>query len=300
VVRLDSLLRRVLAATIGVVGLCGGCASGPSSLGADSGAVAPSGSGGEVPELAFRGSATQEAGLLAAVDAAITTCMASAGFSFFHPTLDEYVTGIAARNAQYGWAFPRGDPRDNEGGEVQLSSEPDPNGGYLGTLTDDAAVAWDDALSGSGSPSVLQTSIGGIGFPTSGCRAEAWDSILGADGSRYRVAQTLVANAEPSAHSLTIARPEVAAASKNWVDCMSARGYEYESFVDARYAYTSVSQTQFERIASADRACSDATGLASTYRTAYNEEFTALYEQNRELVDEYLAVQAAALQQLGL
>lgn len=90
-------------------------------------------------------------------------------------------------------------------------------------------------------------------------------------------------------------RDDVLDTQRKWSDCMASTGYLYSTFLDARYAFASVSPEAYDRIAKRDRQCVESTGPALTYRDAYDAECAALYEANAELITQFLEAQAEAV-----
>lgn len=317
VVRINPLLnmnRALLTLLIAVLiegGLTSGCgttsnvggetpstASHPSGVTVTEPGPAPS-SNGQLPELAVRPAPSEEAALLAAVQVATARCMDALGFEYHHPDAAAFVAGVASRNAENGWMFPRGDARDSSHGRVAAQSEPDPNAEYLNSLDEAGKAAWSSALSGTESPTVLKTSIGDIGYPSTGCRAEGFGTIYGSDISASRVAQTLLGNLEVVAHAITLTREDIIAVQKRWSECMADAGYIYASFVQARYAFATISESDYALVAARDLECAQSSGLTATYRRGYDEEYAKLYEANRELIDNFLTLQSEAVRHIA-
>lgn len=250
-----------------------------------------------VPELALRPSPQEEGALYAAVDAEIEHCMEAKGFAFFHPTASDYAKGAQERNAEYGRQFPRGDPRDVPTALTSVASENDPNAGYLGSLDAAAQAAWRAALSGDGEVRQIETSLGAFGFPTSGCRADAYTKFYATDGVEVRVAETYIGNIELATHQQTLVDRDVLEAQGTWSECLTAYGFDYTSFGSARYA--ELPKDQKTTLDDFDTRCARSSGLTEIYRKAFNRNFLAAYELDRGLIDGFAAARSEAIKRVG-
>jgi hypothetical protein len=247
--------------------------------------VLASGSGelGPIPELALRPPPDAEAAYHAGIDDLISECMLSAGFQFFHPSSADYLKGIAWRTSEYGLMFPLGDARDPGPTQpVALPTEPDPNGAYLDSLSPDGRSAWYLALSGGEQRSAVTSGVGEIGFPTDGCRTQAYVAFFGASSSQVRAAIDLIGGLELEVHSAALGDPAVIAVQTVWSACLKSAGYAFDTFVDARYAQ--LPPKEYQAMVATNQECSVKTSAAKIYRETYNREFVALYSADSALL----------------
>ncbi|MCK2215236.1 hypothetical protein MF672_015780 [Actinomadura sp. ATCC 31491] len=247
----------------------------------------PSDPGAAMPLDAYMTSMADIHTIDLAKDAATATCMASLGFSAWTAGVvrnwnpEDYVESDlvepldAAAAARSGYPRPALDPAVSAAAakpEDQRAASPEEMQAYDGTA----------ATTGSGQA-----------IPEGDCAASGETKVLG-QATALAADPRLLAD---DASFLALEHTAVKQSLEQWVTCMTAKGYAYDSPLSARADLRwaarepGVAATQAEKQAAADdAACAQGANLLATYRTAKRAYEEVMVRDQRQALTESLSV----------
>ncbi|MBS2962961.1 hypothetical protein KGA66_07895 [Actinocrinis puniceicyclus] len=171
-----------------------------------------------------------------------------------------------------------------------------PNARYVQRLTSGRRTAYVAAMFGSKSNQVSVTVPNGdvVVQNTDGCLAAAERRLYG-DFVRWFRDQTIAGNLEPAIEPKVFADPRYLAAQRAWSACVRTRGYPAAGPADLESQAAAAGPEAARKIATIDATCDIRTKLAATGRALDIELGAPVRAEYRSVIDDYAALQRAAL-----
>jgi len=248
---------------------------------------------GAAPRVVLDIAPDDEALLVWAEQVLIRDCMAAAGFEYFVPDRSTYARDPAEHAYFELERFPYDASVEGVPYAPRVRSTdqaPDPNRTYVLGLSPAAQAAYSEAVaSGEMTAPVL-----GMQMPSQGCSAEARRQLYG-DLETFMVSGFVV-NLDSTTRFAAETDDRVVTAMADWSACMTESGFTFESFYEARNAAAGSQASQAVAIAAADADCTTKSGLGVVFHTAYDEHFNELLDENADLLNQYVAARATAIE----
>jgi hypothetical protein len=150
--------------------------------------------------------------------------------------------------------------------EKKPQTPPDPNAGYLKSLTTAQRQRWNQALASGPELSVTIPNGGQVTFQLGGCYAKSYDQIYGSY-EKWTAVEAYATDLEAKVRTEALWSDVWISAQARWTRCLASGGFDYPAEAAAVYAVTTRYQAsgarlsrvrQFElRIARQDAACTD-------------------------------------------
>lgn len=227
--------------------------------------------------------------LMVANERLVAECMAREGFQFVPLDLATAIGIAEAREDERRADLPIDDAAEATG-YIQPRVDPGrafDNDAYANSLNDAARDAWSRAALGDFGDAITVNMPDGnqVSIPKAGCLSEARVALYGSveDAMMFEMG---IAGMRVAAMMTADADPDVVTARADWVRCMSASGWTFEHFTQARqYAYQHPDEAL--SVWTADRTCSRSSGLRDAFGRALQQSVEDLVDENLGLIEQY-------------
>lgn len=161
------------------------------------------------------------------------------------------------------------------------------NDAYANSLDDATRIAWSRAALGEFDDAVTVNLPDGsqVSIPKTGCLTEARVALFGSAENAIMF-EMGVASISVTAVTSANADPDVVTARAEWARCMSASGWAFEHFTQARqYAYQHPDEAM--SVWTADRSCTRSSRLREVFGRAWQRSMEGLVDANLGVIEEY-------------